>query len=112
MDTSESVAVATAKPIGAALGRDISPGEKVEKDLDAFISKRDKERRLSEGERAEEAAWVESERRAQATRDARLREEWACYHTEQAARHRANLEALGLSEFVEDWTLNLEKDIG
>ena len=58
------------KPIGAALNRDVSTGEKVEKDLDAFISKRDKERRLSEGERAEEAAWRESARRHNAKLEA------------------------------------------
>ncbi len=58
------------KPIGAALNRDVSTGEKVEKDLDAFISKRDKERRLSEGERAEEAAWRESVRRHNAKLEA------------------------------------------
>ncbi len=82
------------KPIGAALSRDISTGEKVEAELDAFISKRDKERRLSEGERAEEAAWRESVRRHDAARDAELREQWREYHQGQEERHRANLEAL------------------
>ncbi len=82
-----------AKP-GAALNRDITSGERAEKDLDAFIARRDTARRRTEGERAGEAAWRESERRTEARRDAKLREEWACYHAEQAARHRANLEAL------------------
>ncbi len=80
--------------IGAALNREISTGERVEKDLDAFIAKRDVARRRDEGERAEEATWIESERRAQQARDARLREEWCAYHTAAAERHRANLEAL------------------
>jgi hypothetical protein len=43
------------KPIGAALSRDIGTGEKIEAKLDAFISRRDKQRRQTEGERAEEA---------------------------------------------------------
>jgi hypothetical protein len=35
----------------------------VQKDLEAFIEKRDKQRRQTEGERSAEAAWAESERR-------------------------------------------------
>jgi len=45
------------EPIGAALNRDIATGEKVEHELDAFIHKRGKERRRTEGERPEEEAW-------------------------------------------------------
>ncbi len=85
-----------AKPIGAALSRDISTGENGEKDLETFIAKRYKERRLSEGSnaRAEEAPWMESVRRHEAARDARLREEWREYHLGHARALRANLEAL------------------
>jgi hypothetical protein len=81
------------EPIGAALNRDIATGEKVEHELDAFIRKRDKERHRTKGERPEEA-WKESVRRYEAARDAHLRQEWREYHTAQALRHRATLEAL------------------
>ena len=37
-------------------------GEKVELELDAFITKRDAQRRRSEGERLAEEVWMESER--------------------------------------------------
>src|SRR5215213_5257326 len=83
------------EPIGAALNRDIATGEKVEHKLDACFRKRDKERRRTEGERPEEEAWKESVRRYEAARDAHLRQECAAkYHTAQAVRHRATLEAL------------------
>jgi hypothetical protein len=65
------------EPIGAALNRDIATGEKVEHKLDAFIHKRDKESRRTEGERPEEEAWKESVRRYEAARDAHLRQECA-----------------------------------
>ena len=45
------------KTIGAALSRDIGAGEKVEAELDAFVSRRDKQRRRTEGERPDEEAW-------------------------------------------------------
>jgi len=57
---------------GAALNRDISSGERVEKDLDVLISRRDTQRRQSEGERAEEAAWQESARRHNARLEAEV----------------------------------------
>lgn len=57
---------------GAALPRNIgsasAPGEAVEHDLDAFISRRDTQRRHDEGERAVEESWRESERREEARR--------------------------------------------
>ncbi len=82
------------EPIGAALSRDIATGEKVEAELDAFIRKRHKEGR--HGKRAsQEEAWKESVRRHEAARDAHLRQERGReYHTAQAVRHRATLEAL------------------
>jgi len=56
------------KPIGAALSRNLggrsAPGEKVEAELDAFISKRHDRRVAEEGERPALGAWQESERRA------------------------------------------------
>ena len=83
------------EPRGAALNRDIATGEKVEHELDAFIRKRDKERRRTEGERPEEEAWKESVRRYEAARDAHLPQEWpARYHIAQAVRYKATLEAL------------------
>ena len=82
------------RPVGAALNRDISVGEKVEAEHDAFISRRDRDRRKLEGERESEEAWKRSERRRDAARDARLREEWSLFHQDQAERLRANLEAL------------------
>jgi hypothetical protein len=82
------------EPIGAALNRDISSVEKIEADLDNLIDRRDRERRRREGERDEEAAWKESERRVAKARDTRLRIEWSEYHLNQAKRHRALLGAL------------------
>ncbi len=84
----------TVKLIGAALSGDRAAGEKAERDLDVLIAKRDKARRSDEAERAREELWAESVRRFTAARDAELRGEWYEFHTEQAARHRANLEAL------------------
>ena len=81
-------------PIGAGLSRDIATGEKVEAELDAFIARRHATRVKSEGERDEEAAFRESERRARVVMDAHLRQKWARYHTEQAARHTRTLGAL------------------
>ncbi len=81
-------------PIGAGLSRDISTGERAEAELDSFIARRHATRVKSEGERDEEAAFRESERRARGVMDAHLRQKWARYHTEQAARHRHTLGAL------------------
>jgi hypothetical protein len=65
------------EPIGAALNKDIVTGEKVGHELDAFVRKRDKEGRRTEGERPEEEARKESVRRYEAARDAHLRQECA-----------------------------------
>jgi hypothetical protein len=78
------------------LDRDLTtaPGHRADKEIDNFISRRDQQRRKEEGERQEEA-WKESVRRYEAARDAHLRQEWCGeYHTAQAVRHRATLEAL------------------
>jgi hypothetical protein len=47
---------------------DVTKIEQIEGELDHLISVRDKQRRKTEGDRAEEAIWKESERRAQARR--------------------------------------------
>lgn len=60
---------------GRAECRDIAAGEAVEHELDAFVARRDKERRKTEGERVEEAAWAESSRRHRARQDAEERAE-------------------------------------
>ena len=63
------------RPFGVGLNRNLgsltAPGEAVEQELDAFISRRDADRVKSEGERAAEEAWMASERRY----NARIREE-------------------------------------
>lgn len=86
------------RPIGTASDRDLggptAPGEKVEAESDAFISRRDKQRPKTEGERDEEALWRASERRAEATRREANRREWVEHHLGQADRLRANLGSL------------------
>jgi hypothetical protein len=48
--------------------RNISRSERAEADLDAFISKRHEQKVKMEGERLEEAVWVETSRREEARR--------------------------------------------
>ena len=83
------------QPLGASLDRDLTtaPCPRADKEIENFISRPDQQRRKEEGERQEEA-WKESVRRYEAARDAHLRQEWCEYHTAQALRHRATLEAL------------------
>ena len=65
------------KLIGAALDRSLADGyERAEQQLDQFIAHRHKERVKAEGERDEEAAWRESERRHAAARRAANRSAW------------------------------------
>ena len=78
------------------MDRDLTttPGRRADKEIGGFISRRDQQRRNEEGERQEEA-WKDSVRRYEAARDAHLRQEWYSeYHSTQAVRHRATLEAL------------------
>ena len=87
------------RPIGEALDRSLgsasAPGESVEADLDAFISRRHEQRVKVEGERDIEAAWRESERRHEAARRAANRSEWhVMYHLAAAERLRAILGSL------------------
>jgi hypothetical protein len=79
---------------GRALSHDIPKGEIVETDLDRFIEGRDRMRRLEEGERAEEQAWVESTRIHNEKRRRQARAEWHWHHMTQAERLRRTLEAL------------------
>ena len=51
------------RPIGAALSKDFAGTEKVETELDSFISRRHERRVATEGERDEEVLWAESARR-------------------------------------------------
>jgi len=87
--------VDSAQPIGRSLNRDIGRGESAEKQIDAFISHRHEKRVAShEGERAEEAAWRETEKRHAAQRRARNRLAWHEYHLAAAERHKAVLASL------------------
>jgi predicted nucleotide-binding protein (sugar kinase/HSP70/actin superfamily) len=64
---------------GRGIGRQIGRGEAVEHELDAFIAKRHEQRVKTEGERAIEAAWRESERREEARRREENRLAWCDY---------------------------------
>lgn len=83
---------------GAALDRNLgqafAPGEQVEHELDVFISRRHEQRVRSEGERAVEAAWRESERKHEAARRAANQSAWHAYHLSAAERLRATLGSL------------------
>jgi hypothetical protein len=59
---------------------DISRSEQVETDLDRLIERRDAERRKSEGERAAEELWAESERRYFARQWEENRIAWCHYY--------------------------------
>jgi hypothetical protein len=69
-------------------------GEKVELELDAFVAKRDAQRRRTEGERPVEEMWVESERAYFARLEAERRAARRTYHEGQAARLGHTLGAL------------------
>ncbi len=73
------------------IGREIAAGERVEDELDAFISRRHDRRVTDEGERPTEAEWMESERRHDVRRRAENGAAWRAYHEGQAARHRTVL---------------------
>ena len=79
---------------GAGIGREIARGEAVEDELTRLVERRHGRRVTDEGERPNEEAWAESERRHSALRRDALRAEWCEYHREQAERHRRNLSAL------------------
>ncbi len=66
---------------------DITSGERVEGDIDAYIAKADKRRRKQEGERPAEAPWVEPERRQAARRRQELAWAWLRHHQRQLDSH-------------------------
>jgi predicted acetyltransferase len=61
--------------------------EQIEGELDAFIVKRDKERRQNEGERAREQLWVESVRRYHARQEDDHRAAWCDYERRMRDLH-------------------------
>jgi hypothetical protein len=88
---------------GLGIGREIGRGEAVERELDAFISKRHEQRVQTEGERLLEEAWRESERRAEARRREENRGGWLSWYLrlergylERAAECGRRAEALEL----------------
>jgi len=66
---------------------DVAHGERVDKELTAFIEKRDRQRRKAEGERSLEEAWMESERRYDDRRRRRNRALWFAHFCRMAASH-------------------------
>jgi hypothetical protein len=82
---------------GQALSRDISRSNwDADAEIDRFIERRSRTLKRENQQQAEEAAWAESTRKANAAREAELREQWSSFHLDQAARHRATLEALAV----------------
>jgi hypothetical protein len=73
---------------------DVVRGEVAEAQLTAFIERRDRQRRQTEGERRIEEAWMDSERRYEANRRREIRAAWVAFHEGQAERHRRTLEDL------------------
>jgi hypothetical protein len=72
---------------GGAIELDISQGELVEAELDAFIARQDTQRRHAEGERPEEALWRASERRYQERQRREIRALWYAYFCKMASNH-------------------------
>jgi len=79
------------QPVGAGLSRDISKGEAVEADLEAFITRRHDYRVAKEGHRPSEEMYEESTRRYQEQMHATARVEWHLHHVSQAERLRRTL---------------------
>ena len=73
---------------------DISRGEAVEHELNRLIEKRHDQRIANEEQRRIEDEWAQSTARYDAERRRELREAWASFHEDQAARHHAALGAL------------------
>ena len=76
-----------AREPGWAVGRDVSRGEAVEHELDAFISKRHAQRVKTEGERLEEALWVETSRREEARRREQMDRDRLVWHRHLVGVH-------------------------
>src|SRR5687768_4588185 len=68
------------QPVGAGLSRDISKGEAVEADLEAFITRRHDYRVAKEGHRPSEEMYEEGTRRYQEQMRATARVEWHLHH--------------------------------
>lgn len=91
----------TVRNPGAAIGREIARGEGAEAQIDAFISRRDIQRRKTEGDRETEEMWRASERRQEARRRAENLAGWYGWHLARAdlygrlsAEHEAAAEEL------------------
>jgi len=69
---------------------DVAHGEKVEKELDAMIERRSRQKDPDE----QEELWKASVRRYNARRHEEMRAAWCEHHQGQAARLRATLEDL------------------
>jgi hypothetical protein len=82
------------QPVGAGLSHDISKGEAVEADLEAFITRRHDYCVAKEGHRPSEDMYEESTRRYQERMHATARVEWHLHHVTQAERLRRTLEDL------------------
>jgi hypothetical protein len=80
--------------IGAALSRNLgsptAPGEAVEAELDRLIERRSRQKDPDE----ESRLWQESVGAYEHKRRQMARLEWHAFHSGQAARHRATLQAL------------------
>jgi hypothetical protein len=75
---------------GRGIGRDISRGEMVEKELDTMIERRSRQKDPDE----ESELWQESVRTYEQKRWQMARLEWHAFHCDQAERHRRTLEGL------------------
>jgi hypothetical protein len=69
---------------------DVARGEMVEKELDAMIVRRSRQKDPDE----ESELWKESVRRYNTRRQEEMRAAWGEYHRDQAERHRRTLEDL------------------
>jgi hypothetical protein len=69
---------------------DIARGEMVEKELDAMIVRRSRQKDPDEGHEL----WQKSVRRYNARRREEMRVAWGEYHRDQAERHRRTLQDL------------------
>jgi hypothetical protein len=77
---------------GRSIGRDIATGEKVEAELDAFVSRRHEQRVATEGERQAEESWKASERAYFVHRRQENRLAWCDYFSHLAGALRARAE--------------------
>ena len=83
---------------------DVAQGEMVEKELTAFVEKRDRQRHKAEDKRRIEEAWMESERKYEEKRRRENQAAWYGWHLDQAERHRRTLEGLlAHHEAQADW---------